>query len=54
MLRSYSLNEGHGLYSLRKPQVLCQGTTLQLAEKLWFLKGTSFSSYVRVCTQVRL
>jgi hypothetical protein len=35
-----------GLEWTKQAEVLYQGTTLQLAEKLGFLKGTSFSPYV--------
>ena len=31
-----------------RSDALHQGTTLQLAQKLWFLKGTGFSPYVRI------
>jgi hypothetical protein len=41
-----SLHEGRSFRGRRKTHVLCQGTTLELAENLIFLKGTAFRPYV--------
>jgi hypothetical protein len=42
------------LQAAEKLNALYQGTTLELAEKLIFLKGTAVSPYVSGCKQVRL
>jgi hypothetical protein len=45
MLLKNPLDEGDALHMLRKTRALYQGTTLQAAEKLLFLKGTAFRPY---------